>query len=67
MHVAGRHVMVRIVRFSTSKGKSCNVNACNGKASEQNVMIRHFIVWHVMREMHVWADMPGQGIIGQYT
>jgi hypothetical protein len=43
-------------------GKVCNDNACKDNAGR----IMHGMVWNV-REMHVWEEMLGQGIIWQGT
>jgi hypothetical protein len=53
-------------------GKTCKGNVYNGNARHVRVRYVRFVhesimdvmVWHV-REMHICADIPGQGIIGQ--
>jgi hypothetical protein len=50
-------------------GKSSKGNACYGKACK--VMVRHVrtrsVILMDVREMHVFAHMSGQGIIGKCT
>jgi hypothetical protein len=62
---------------NTSKGKACSgkackANLCNGKVCNNNacndnaVRIMHVMVWNV-REIHIWAEISGQGTIWQGT
>jgi hypothetical protein len=52
MHVALRHVRSRLVMVTHVR--------------IVHVRVMYVMVWEV-REMHVWAEISGQGIIGQET
>jgi hypothetical protein len=51
-HVTSRHIMVGHVRIMHVR--------------KMNVMVWNVMVWNV-REMHVWAEISGQGITWQGT
>jgi hypothetical protein len=61
-----------VSKGKTFSGKACKVTACHGKVctynayKDKHVRIMHVAVWNV-REMHVWAEMSGECIIGQVT
>jgi hypothetical protein len=61
-------------KANISKGKACSGKACSGKACNDNACKDNACSGVEckgnacnVREMHVWAEMSGQGIIGQGT